>query len=452
MKDESLDFFDSLPESKLELDEGRLIAGNGLAGSKLLLRHVLEGWGSASVISPGDGNLYRQALQAAYPDAPVSFTDGGHDRELAWADKVNYAPEDLSAGGAGEDCEHWQTRDLFRRQLYEAAGLAKCGSSFGRDFVMRLGNNGFTPDVFLCRGPSLNRLSSWYLDGAADLVIEVVLPAHANRDRVEKRRYYEAGGVPEYWIVDPERKEVELLRLTDGRYQPQQARDGRYCPPNIPELVFLPDKLWLPYEKFLKPKIFEADYREEGCAVFYETEGPGYGSVPFAPRIALEPVPVRFDEFISWCPEAKIEGGEDRLEIGDTRKYLGLSLMTFGLTETVKLLHPRRWLTALMEVERDESNDAARKAEWWKIVRKAAALLRGKFGPMKLAVTGDLLESTPLNFWSKIMLVGYDLPEQADLEGGRILYEKFNKPGVYLIRAKHWEEDAELSCRKSAEI
>ncbi|MCP4698771.1 MAG: hypothetical protein GY862_18255, partial [Gammaproteobacteria bacterium] len=244
-------------------------------------------------------------------------------------------------------------------------------------------------------------------------------------------------------------------RLTDGRYQPQQARDGRYCPPNIPELVFLPDKLWLPYsphDEISEQKIFEADYREEGCAVPYETEAPGYGSVPFAPRIALEPVSVRFDEFISWCPEAKIEGGEDRLEIGDTRKYLGLSLMTFGLTETVKLLHPRRWLTALMKAERDESNDAARKTEWWKIARKAAAFLRGKFGPVKLAVTGDLLESNPLNFWSKIMLVSYDLSEKASWEGYRMLSEKFNKPTVRLISAKRREEDEELSSRKPVEI
>ncbi len=219
-------------------------------------------------------------------------------------------------------------------------------------------------------------------------------------------------------------------------------------------MVFLPDKLWLPYshKEFFDLKIFEADYRKEGCAVTYETEALGYGSVPFAPRIALEPVSIRFDEFISWCPEAKIEGGEDRLEIGDTRKYLGMSLMTFGLTETVKLLHPRQWLTALMEAERDESNDAARKAEWWKIARKAAALLREKFGPMKLAVAGDLLESNPLNFWSEIMLVGYDVPEQADSEGDYMLYEKFNKPRVCLISAERWEKDADLSSRKPAEI
>ncbi|MCP4699430.1 MAG: hypothetical protein GY862_21670 [Gammaproteobacteria bacterium] len=61
-------------------------------------------------------------------------------------------------------------------------------------------------------------------------------------------------------------------------------------------------------------------------------------------------------------------------------------------------------------------------------------------------------QSTPLNFWSEIMLVGYDLPEQADLEGGWMLYEKFNKPTVRLISAKRWEKHEELSSRKSAEI
>ncbi|MCP4696975.1 MAG: Uma2 family endonuclease [Gammaproteobacteria bacterium] len=440
MNDDIFDFFATLPESKLELIDGRLIVGNGLMGSRLLLQCVLKGWGAAAAVSLADRKLFWEALRIVYPDAPISVANGGHEHEQAWAAQVNYVSEDLSAGGEGGENRHWRIRDLIRSQLHTAATKAKCGADLWRDFVMRLGNNGFTPDAFLARGAPLNRLFNWYLEGAADLVIEVTLPAHADQDRVEKRRYYEAGGVLEYWIVDPERKETEFLRLTDGRYQPQQAKDGRYQSPYIPELVFLPDKLWEPsslQNSGFDLKIFEADYRKQGCVPPCEKGGLRRGNLPFAPRIGVESVPIRFEEFVSWCPDSKIEGSEDHLIIGgNTRRYLGLSLMTLGLAETVKLLHPQRWVEALIEAEYNEANDAARKAEWWKIARKAAALLHKKLGIKKLAVSGDLIRPQPLDFWSDIVLVGYDLSDETELEGNSELYEKFKNPKVYLFKAE----------------
>jgi Uma2 family endonuclease len=52
------------------------------------------------------------------------------------------------------------------------------------------------------------------------LVIEVVSPGKANeeRDYRYKRSDYAARGIPEYWIIDPERQQVAVLRLIDGLY------------------------------------------------------------------------------------------------------------------------------------------------------------------------------------------------------------------------------------------
>lgn len=57
--------------------------------------------------------------------------------------------------------------------------------------------------------------------GVPDLVIEVLSPEGAERDRIVKRSVFLANGVPEYWIVDPETETVEVFRLIDGDYQPQ---------------------------------------------------------------------------------------------------------------------------------------------------------------------------------------------------------------------------------------
>ena len=52
------------------------------------------------------------------------------------------------------------------------------------------------------------------------LVVEVVSPGKANRDRdyVEKRAQYEARGIPEYWIIDPEKQAIAVLQLEAGAY------------------------------------------------------------------------------------------------------------------------------------------------------------------------------------------------------------------------------------------
>ena len=59
-----------------------------------------------------------------------------------------------------------------------------------------------------------------YLDGPADLVIEVVSPGNRGVDRGEKYVEYEQGGVPEYWLLDPERETHEFYQLrANGLYE-----------------------------------------------------------------------------------------------------------------------------------------------------------------------------------------------------------------------------------------
>jgi Uma2 family endonuclease len=58
-----------------------------------------------------------------------------------------------------------------------------------------------------------------HVEGAPDLVMEVVSPDRRKRDYKEKKARYETHGISEYWIVDPEERHIEIWWLNQqGRY------------------------------------------------------------------------------------------------------------------------------------------------------------------------------------------------------------------------------------------
>ncbi len=54
------------------------------------------------------------------------------------------------------------------------------------------------------------------VQGAPDLVVEILSPSTAERDRTRKRALYARYGVPEYWLVDPDSRTITILRLDGG--------------------------------------------------------------------------------------------------------------------------------------------------------------------------------------------------------------------------------------------
>ncbi|MBD1824811.1 Uma2 family endonuclease [Cyanobacteria bacterium FACHB-DQ100] len=74
------------------------------------------------------------------------------------------------------------------------------------------------------------------------LVIEVVSPGEPgsdnyNRDYIEKPREYAARGIPEYWLIDPNRAVALVLSLQNDRYQPKEFRNNdRLVSPTFPNL------------------------------------------------------------------------------------------------------------------------------------------------------------------------------------------------------------------------
>lgn len=76
--------------------------------------------------------------------------------------------------------------------------------------------NKFVPDMMVVCDRS--KIKSDGVHGAPDLVVEVLSPSTAKDDRTRKKEVYEACGVPEYWLVSPTDKSIEVYLLESGKY------------------------------------------------------------------------------------------------------------------------------------------------------------------------------------------------------------------------------------------
>ncbi len=74
------------------------------------------------------------------------------------------------------------------------------------------------PDLLLVLSPRKEIMQDW-VRGAPDLVIEILSPTTAARDRGVKLRTYARFGVKEYWIVDPDERAVEVYKLAAEGYE-----------------------------------------------------------------------------------------------------------------------------------------------------------------------------------------------------------------------------------------
>ncbi len=102
-----------------------------------------------------------------------------------------------------------------------------------------------SPDVMFVATARLDALHPNHLEGPADLVVEIVSPESMARDWREKYLEYEAGGVREYWVIDPMANRVETYLLgEDGRYRRTLETDGKISSVVLPGFYIRPQWLW----------------------------------------------------------------------------------------------------------------------------------------------------------------------------------------------------------------
>lgn len=72
------------------------------------------------------------------------------------------------------------------------------------------------PDlIVVCR-----KITTDYLEFTPSLIIEILSPSTAYKDRHEKFELYEQEGVQYYLLVDPQFNKIEIYQLIENKYQP----------------------------------------------------------------------------------------------------------------------------------------------------------------------------------------------------------------------------------------
>jgi Uma2 family endonuclease len=83
------------------------------------------------------------------------------------------------------------------------------------------------PDVVYI-APTRSSLLTTRVEGAPDLVVEILSPTTARRDLGEKLRLYAETGVLEYWIIDPGPGTFEFLEREGGAFRIRLPEGGIY--------------------------------------------------------------------------------------------------------------------------------------------------------------------------------------------------------------------------------
>ena len=174
--------------------------------------HYSPGRGETAALGGGTIMALPETIQR-YTYADYYAWDDNERWELIDGVPYSMSPAPLTA--------HQRISSNLHYQLYDFLKGKPC-QLFTAPFDVRLNALGdddddvFQPDlVIIC---DRTKIDDKGCNGAPDMVIEILSPSTAMRDKVLKFNKYQRAGVREYWIVDPNSKTVQVFILDNGRY------------------------------------------------------------------------------------------------------------------------------------------------------------------------------------------------------------------------------------------
>ena len=196
-------------------------------------------------ITPDQVGLDRAPEGLATPAAPIPW-----DAFLAWLDEdvraewVDGRIVQMSPVGAA----HQRPLLFLARLLAAFVEAGPGGDILLAPMLLRLPTrpSGREPDLMYIAATHAERVRGAYVEGPADLVVEIVAPESEARDRVEKLAEYEAAGIPEYWLLDPRTHGATFFLLgADGQYRAAAiGPSGIFASGILPGFRLRVDWLW----------------------------------------------------------------------------------------------------------------------------------------------------------------------------------------------------------------
>jgi len=109
--------------------------------------------------------------------------------------------------------EHSDEQVFLLTLIKNFVDIKNLGKVHAEPFQMKTGPTlpGRAPDILFVAKRSIRRLQKNHLEGPADLVVEIISPGSKRVDRRDKYKEYQAGGVREYWLIDPSQKKADLI-------------------------------------------------------------------------------------------------------------------------------------------------------------------------------------------------------------------------------------------------
>ncbi len=133
--------------------------------------------------------------------------------------------------------QHQRIVRNLSRQLEDWATEHQAGEVLFAPMPVRLWPGKFRePDVMFYLAEHADRVGERFGE-ATDLVAEVLSTSTATIDQEEKFSEYAQAGIPEYWIIDPDERTVEVFVLRDDQY----VLHGRFQPGQSIRSALLPD-------------------------------------------------------------------------------------------------------------------------------------------------------------------------------------------------------------------
>ncbi|MFO0919471.1 MAG: Uma2 family endonuclease [Planctomycetaceae bacterium] len=147
---------------------------------------------------------------------------------------------------APANTEHSEIQNLLLWLIQGFTSHHNLGKAWGPELTVKLPSlrRRRVPDLLFVSQDRQEIIRPTYVDGAPDLIMEVVSPDSVRRDWRTKYQEYEQAGVLEYWIIDPGSRVVEAYVLTDGAYQLLPEAEGRIASQVVSGFFLKPAWLW----------------------------------------------------------------------------------------------------------------------------------------------------------------------------------------------------------------
>jgi len=140
---------------------------------------------------------------------------------------------ELLGGRLIESCSPNVAHALVSRSVFKALDAAVSRAGLGEVFfapidVRRAPHDVVVPDVFYLSSERLHIQGDQFVDGAPDLIIEILSPSSRIRDLNAKHALYARAGVREYWVIDIDSSSVQVFSLgSDGTFETLESSGGR---------------------------------------------------------------------------------------------------------------------------------------------------------------------------------------------------------------------------------